>query len=82
MRDTVESLTNRGVIVIVLIPGQMTTPITWRCVVLDESENQDIVYLKDVGHLKDVGYLKPLGGAIRVEVGSTRRASRSQSRTS
>ncbi|KAJ5578387.1 uncharacterized protein N7459_007351 [Penicillium hispanicum] len=42
--STVEVLLDKGVIAVVPIPGKMTAPTTWRCVVLDESKGKDMVY--------------------------------------
>ncbi|KAJ5172130.1 hypothetical protein N7492_004723 [Penicillium capsulatum] len=40
----IEGLLDEGVIAVVPIPGRMTAPTAWRCVVLDESKGEDDVY--------------------------------------
>lgn len=49
--NPIESLLNQGVIAIIPIPGSMTEPTTWRCVVLDESKNENFVNTRDSGEV-------------------------------
>ncbi len=51
LSSPVEVLLDQGVIAVVPGPGEMTTPTTWRCVVLDESKNENIVHKRESGEL-------------------------------
>ncbi|KAJ6016929.1 hypothetical protein N7451_000308, partial [Penicillium sp. IBT 35674x] len=44
LHHKVESLLDKGEIAIIQMPGRMTTPTTWQCVVLDESLNNNIIF--------------------------------------
>ncbi|KAJ5826325.1 hypothetical protein N7474_003463 [Penicillium riverlandense] len=51
LASPIEALLDLGVIAVVPIPGVMTTPTIWRCVVLDESKNQNIVHVREEGEI-------------------------------
>ncbi|KAJ5549849.1 hypothetical protein N7535_002208 [Penicillium sp. DV-2018c] len=47
LHHKVESLLDRGDIAIVPMPGTFTAPTEWRCIVLNESLNMDVIYTSD-----------------------------------
>ncbi|KAJ6110548.1 hypothetical protein N7486_002783 [Penicillium sp. IBT 16267x] len=62
----VESLLDKGEIAIVPMPGKMTSPTTWKCVVLNESLNQDIVWHEaEPGEKDRIIRVKDLDGQAR-----------------
>lgn len=44
-----ESLLDKKVIAVIPSPGKMTVLTTWRCAVLDESKDKDVVYARGNG---------------------------------
>ncbi|KUM56717.1 hypothetical protein ACN42_g10485 [Penicillium freii] len=55
--NPIESLLDQGVIAVIPIPGSITEPTTWRCVVLDESKNENFVYKRESGEIIKVKHL-------------------------
>ncbi|OJJ43919.1 hypothetical protein ASPZODRAFT_145056 [Penicilliopsis zonata CBS 506.65] len=51
LSSPIQLLLDQGVIAVVPVPGEITIPTTWRCVVLDESKYENIVYQKETGDL-------------------------------
>ncbi|KAJ5963987.1 uncharacterized protein N7479_003863, partial [Penicillium vulpinum] len=52
LADNIELLFDQGTIAIVPMPGPMKSPTQWRCVVLDESKNENIIGTSDGSHMK------------------------------
>ncbi|CAI7615909.1 unnamed protein product [Penicillium crustosum] len=55
--NPIESLLDQGVIAVIPIPGAITDPTKWKCVVLDESKNDDFVYKRETGEIIKVKHL-------------------------
>ncbi|KAJ5920094.1 hypothetical protein N7516_010952 [Penicillium verrucosum] len=55
--NPIESLLDQGVIAVIPIPDSITEPTTWRCVVLDESKNENFVYKRESGEIIKVKHL-------------------------
>ncbi|KAJ5826722.1 hypothetical protein N7447_003485 [Penicillium robsamsonii] len=53
----IESLLDQGVIAVIPIPGSITEPTTWRCVVLDESKNENFIFQATSGEIIKVKHL-------------------------
>ncbi|KAJ5793509.1 hypothetical protein N7457_000108 [Penicillium paradoxum] len=53
----IESLLDQGIIAVIPIPSAITEPTTWRCVVLDESKNENFVYKRETGEIIKVKHL-------------------------
>lgn len=66
LHTVIEGILDQGTIAVVPIPGALTAPTTWRCVVLDESKNKDIVY-------RNVNLTERTTDPIRVQVSLTYR---------
>lgn len=49
--NPIASLLDQGVIAVIPIPGAITDPTSWKCVVLDESKNQNFVYRRESGEI-------------------------------
>ncbi|KAJ9486869.1 hypothetical protein VN97_g6463 [Penicillium thymicola] len=52
LADNIELLFVQGTIAIVPIPGPMESPIQWRCVVLDESKEENIIGTSGGSYMK------------------------------
>lgn len=52
LSKNVELLLDKGIIAIVPLPGPLQFPTEWRCVVLDESKNDNVIGVNDGKHIR------------------------------